>query len=178
VDANTTSFLPALVLIDTAGCGMEERVEEEGDSTGNPGEARVAFAVAKRLVFSRSVKPTELGIIAPYSAQVGFLRELRAEAGVETPELLKIEISTVDGFQGREKDAIVLSATRSNEKGDVGFLADKRRMNVAVTRARMHCVLVCDTDTVGRNDAFLRRLVAHFEARGAYVAASEFDGDG
>jgi superfamily I DNA and/or RNA helicase len=71
---------------------MEERVEEEGDSTGNPGEARVAFAVAKRLVFSRSVKPTELGIIAPYSAQVGFLRELRAEAGVETPELLKIEI--------------------------------------------------------------------------------------
>jgi superfamily I DNA and/or RNA helicase len=176
--ANTTRLLPALVLIDTAGCGMEERVEEEGDSTGNPGEARVAFAVAKRLIFSRSVKPTELGIIAPYSAQVGFLRELRAEAGVETPELLKIEIATVDGFQGREKDCVVLSATRSNEKGDVGFLADKRRMNVAVTRARMHCVLVCDTDTVGRNDAFLRRLVAHFEARGAYVAASEFDGDG
>ena len=178
VDANTTSLLPALVLIDTAGCGMEERVEEEGDSTGNPGEARVAFAVAARLVFSGSVKPTELGIIAPYSAQVGFLRELRAEAGVETPELLKIEISTVDGFQGREKDAIVLSATRSNAKGDVGFLADKRRMNVAVTRARAHCVLVCDTDTVGRHDAFLRRLVAHFEARGAYVAASEFDDDG
>ena len=50
-------------------------------------------------------------------------------------------------------------------------------MNVAVTRARMHCVLVCDTDTVGRHDAFLRRLVAHFEARGEYVAASEFVDD-
>ena len=156
---------------------MEERVEEEGDSTANPREARVAFAVARRLVFSGSVKPDELGIIAPYSAQVGLLRELRAEAGFENSELLKIEISTVDGFQGREKDAVVLSATRSNEKGDVGFLADARRMNVAVTRARMHCVLVCDTDTVGRHDAFLRRLVAHFEARGEYVAASEFDDD-
>ena len=174
---NTERFLPALVLIDTAGCGMEERVEEEGDSTGNPREARVAFAVARRLVFSGSVKPDELGIIAPYSAQVGLLRALRAEAGFENPELLKIEISTVDGFQGREKNAVVLSATRSNEKGDVGFLADARRMNVAVTRARMHCVLVCDTDTVGRHDAFLRRLVAHFEARGEYVAASEFDDD-
>ena len=89
--------------------------------------------------------------------------------------MARVEIATVDGFQGREKDCVVLSATRSNEKGDVGFLADARRMNVAVTRARMHCVLVCDTDTVGRHDAFLRRLVAHFEARGEYVAAGEFD---
>ena len=167
--------LPALVLVDTAGCGMEEQREEEGDSTGNPSEARVAFAVARRLVFSGSVLPEELGIIAPYSAQVGLLRELRAAS--EDTQMARVEIATVDGFQGREKDCVVLSATRSNEKGDVGFLADARRMNVAVTRARMHCVLVCDTDTVGRHDAFLRRLVAHFEARGEYVAASEFDGE-
>lgn len=165
--------LPALVLVDTAGCGMDEQREEEGDSTGNPSEARVAFAVARRLVFSGSVLPEELGIIAPYSAQVGLLRELRAAS--EDTRMARVEIATVDGFQGREKDCVVLSATRSNEKGDVGFLADARRMNVAVTRARMHCVLVCDTDTVGRHDAFLRRLVAHFEARGEYVAASEFD---
>ena len=170
--------LPALVLVDTAGCGMAERREEEGDSTGNPGEARVALAVARRLVRSGSVLPEELGIIAPYSAQVGLLRELRAEFSTFSSEdecLSRVEIATVDGFQGREKDCVVLSATRSNEKGDVGFLADVRRMNVAVTRARMHCVLVCDTDTVGRHDAFLRRLVAHFEARGEYVAAGEFD---
>ena len=169
------ALLPALVLVDTAGCGFEERREEEGDSTGNPDEARVAFAIARRLVSSGSVRPEELGIIAPYSAQVGLLRELRAEHASEHEALSRIEIATVDGFQGREKDCVVLSATRSNEKGDVGFLADARRMNVAVTRARMHCVLVCDTDTVGRHDAFLRRLVAHFEARGEYVAAGEFD---
>lgn len=173
ISESTDVCLPALVLVDTAGCGMEEQREEEGDSTGNPSEARVAFAVARRLVFSGSVLPEELGIIAPYSAQVGLLRELRAAS--EDTRMARVEIATVDGFQGREKDCVVLSATRSNEKGDVGFLADARRMNVAVTRARMHCVLVCDTDTVGRHDAFLRRLVAHFEARGEYVAASEFD---
>jgi superfamily I DNA and/or RNA helicase len=173
ISESTDVRLPALVLVDTAGCGMEEQREEEGDSTGNPSEARVAFAVARRLVFSGSVLPEELGIIAPYSAQVGLLRELRAAS--EDTQMARVEIATVDGFQGREKDCVVLSATRSNEKGDVGFLADARRMNVAVTRARMHCVLVCDTDTVGRHDAFLRRLVAHFEARGEYVAASEFD---
>ena len=175
ISESTDVRLPALVLVDTAGCGMEEQREEEGDSTGNPSEARVAFAVARRLVFSGSVLPEELGIIAPYSAQVGLLRELRAAS--EDTQMARVEIATVDGFQGREKDCVVLSATRSNEKGDVGFLADARRMNVAVTRARMHCVLVCDTDTVGRHDAFLRRLVAHFEARGEYVAASEFDGE-
>jgi superfamily I DNA and/or RNA helicase len=121
------------------------------------------------------VLPEELGIIAPYSAQVGVLRDLRAAD--PSGALARVEISTVDGFQGREKDAIVLSATRSNEKGEVGFLADARRMNVAVTRARKHCVLVCDTDTLGRHDAFLRRLVAHFEARGEYVSASEFESE-
>ena len=173
ISESTDVRLPALVLVDTAGCGMEEQREEEGDSTGNPSEARVAFAVARRLVFSGSVLPEELGIIAPYSAQVGLLRELRAAS--EDTQMARVEIATVDGFQGREKDCVVLSATRSNEKGDVGFLAAARRMNGAVPRARMHCVLVCDTDTVGRHDAFLRRLVAHFEARGEYVAASEFD---
>ena len=61
---------------------------------------------------------------------------------------------------------------RSNPAGDVGFLADKRRMNVAVTRARRHCALICDSETVGR-DPFLARLVAHFQDRGDYRSAEE-----
>lgn len=106
----------------------------------------MAIAIARRLIAAGAVTPEELGVIAPYSAQVGLLREQRAL----DDSLTKVEMSTVDGFQGREKDAIILTATRSNEKGDVGFLADVRRMNVAVTRARKHVVLICDTDTVDR----------------------------
>jgi hypothetical protein len=110
--------------------------------------------------------PTPPGLPTPPSPdatplpQVALLKELRPEklAGA-------LEISTVDGFQGREKEAIIISMVRSSESGGVGFLSDARRMNVAVTRARRHCALVCDSETVGR-DAFLARLVAYFEAHG------------
>jgi len=70
---------------------------------------------------------------------------------------------------------VVISAVRSNPRGEVGFLSDVRRMNVAVTRARRHCCLVCDTDTVARVNPFLQRLVAHFEAHGEYLSAAELE---
>lgn len=80
----------------------------------------------------------------------------------------------MDGFQGREKEVIAISAVRSNDKREVGFLADERRMNVAVTRARRQCILVCDSETLQR-DALLAGMVAHFQARGALRSAQEFD---
>ena len=162
---------PALVLVDTAGCDMEEHCEEEGDSKDNPGEAAATMALVRRLIRSGAVDPSDVGVITPYSAQVGVLRDLRAA----DESLAKVEMSTVDGFQGREKEAIIISAVRSNAEGDVGFLGDARRMNVAVTRARRHCCLVCDTETIGRKDAFLARLVAHFEANGEYISAAELE---
>jgi len=64
---------------------------------------------------------------------------------------------------------------RSNLEGGVGFLADNRRMNVAVTRARRHCAIICNTETVS-NDAFLKRLVAYFEEHAAYISAAELEG--
>ena len=73
---------------------------------------------------------------------------------------------------GREKEAIIISMVRSNPEGNVGFLADNRRMNVAVTRARRHCALICDTETVSR-DPFLKRLVEYFESHGVYMSATE-----
>ena len=87
-----------------------------------------------------------------------------------------MEISSVDGFQGREKEAIIISMVRSSESGGVGFLSDRRRMNVAVTRARRHCALVCDSETVSRDD-FLKRLIEYFSAHGEYSSAAELAPD-
>ncbi|KAM7264647.1 hypothetical protein ACFE04_002330 [Oxalis oulophora] len=163
----TSSTEASLLLVDTAGCDMEEKKDGE-DSTLNEGEAEVAIAHAKRLVQS-GVQPSDIGIITPYSAQVFQLKLLRGN----DDKLKNIEISTVDGFQGREKEAIVISMVRSNSKKEVGFLSDRRRMNVAVTRARRQCCIVCDSETVSC-DGFLKRLVEYFEEHGEYLSASEF----
>ncbi|GAU36922.1 hypothetical protein TSUD_331950 [Trifolium subterraneum] len=166
----TSSTEPTLLLIDTAGCDMDEKKDEE-DSTLNEGESEVAMAHAKRLVQS-GVLPSDIGIITPYAAQVVLLKMLRNKEN----SLKDIEISTVDGFQGREKEAIIISMVRSNSKKEVGFLSDRRRMNVAVTRARRQCCIVCDTETVS-SDGFLKRLVEYFEEHGEYQSASEYQNE-
>ncbi|MEW5310653.1 MAG: hypothetical protein WDW38_002430 [Sanguina aurantia] len=158
--------LPVLLLIDTAGCGCEEEAEEEGDSKANSGEVRVVLAHVARLV-QAGVPGSAIGIITPYNAQVALLREARVGS-----RLAGVEISSVDGFQGREKEAVIISMVRSNGNGSVGFLSDARRMNVAVTRAKRHVALVCDTETVGHNP-FLKRLVQYFEQHGDYSSAAE-----
>ena len=73
---------------------------------------------------------------------------------------------------GREKEAIIISMVRSNDKGEVGFLSDKRRMNVAFTRARRHCAVICDSETVSK-DTFLASLVKYMEEHGMYISAEE-----
>jgi ATP-dependent RNA/DNA helicase IGHMBP2 len=112
-------------------------------STFNPGNAERVAAEARRLL-SRGLPPTEIAIIAAYSAQVRRLRELlRAERAAG------LEIGTVDGFQGREKEAVIVDLVRSNEHGEIGFLANTRRMNVALTRARRFLLVVADSATLG-----------------------------
>ena len=123
--------LPVLLLIDSAGCDEMEEREAEGGSKRNLGEARAAMAHVRRLL-SAGVRAEDIGVITPYSAQVGVLRELRSASDGAGA----VEIATVDGFQGREKEVIVMSTVRSNGRGGVGFLADARRLNVALTRAR------------------------------------------
>ncbi|XWS56247.1 hypothetical protein CRYUN_Cryun09bG0069600 [Craigia yunnanensis] len=149
----SSSTEPTLLLIDIAGEGWEE-------STLNEGEAEVAISQAKRLV-QTGVHASDIGIITPYAAQVVLLKMLKSNED----KLKDMEISTVDGFQGREKEAIIISV--------VGFLSDHRRMNVAVTRARRQCCLVCDTETV-TSDGFLKQLVEYFEEHGDYLSASEY----
>ncbi|KAK6945316.1 DNA2/NAM7 helicase, helicase domain [Dillenia turbinata] len=176
---SSSSTESTLILIDIAGysfheflsarvlCDMEEKKDDE-DSTMNEGEAEVALAHAKRLVLS-GVSASDIGIITPYAAQVQLLKMMKSKED----KLKDLEISTVDGFQGREKEAIIISMVRSNPKKEVGFLSDHRRMNVAVTRARRQCCLVCDTETVS-GDKFLKRLIEYFEEHGEYLSASEY----
>ncbi|GMH45218.1 hypothetical protein BSKO_13175 [Bryopsis sp. KO-2023] len=165
VEVSKLEEVPVLMLIDTAGCDCEEEIGEDGVSRANPGEAEAVMHHVNSLL-SAGVKPKDIGIITPYNAQVANLREKR------TQEMAGLEISSVDGFQGREKEAVVISMVRSNATREVGFLSDHRRMNVGVTRARRHCAIVCDTETVSKDD-FLARLVTYFEENGEYVSAAE-----
>ncbi|HYG67697.1 MAG TPA: AAA domain-containing protein, partial [Anaeromyxobacteraceae bacterium] len=100
-------------------------------------------------------------------AQVQRLRQLLAARIDEG-----LEVDTVDGFQGREKEAVIVSLVRSNETGEVGFLADVRRMNVALTRARKKLVVVGDGATIARHP-FYAAFLAHAEATGAWRSAWE-----
>ena len=106
-------------------------------------------------------------MITPYAAQARLLGSLLPAAG--------LEIDSVDGFQGREKEAVVISLVRSNAEGQIGFLADVRRMNVALTRARRKLLVVGDTATLCR-DPFYARLVQYYEDLGAYHTVWEEDG--
>ncbi|NXY14205.1 SMBP2 protein, partial [Atrichornis clamosus] len=155
-----------LLLIDTAGCGLFELEVEDEQSKGNPGEVQLVGMHIQALV-DAGVKAKDIAVVAPYNLQVDMLREHLSHSH---PEL---EIKSVDGFQGREKEAVILSFVRSNRKGEVGFLAEERRINVAVTRARRQVTVVCDSHTVGSRP-FLRHLLDHLSRRGLVRSAFEY----
>ena len=99
----------------------------------------------------------DFGLISPYKAQVQYLRgKLRGSTALR-PYRHLMTVNTVDGFQGQERDVIFISLVRANDEGQIGFLGDLRRMNVAMTRARMKLVILGDAVTLGRH-AFYRRL--------------------
>lgn len=153
-----------LVFVDTAGTGWEEKREGEDPSTSNPQQAdRVALEV--RRLLSRGVSPEDVGLITPYDAQARLLRDALQ------PELaLGLEVGTVDGFQGREKEAIVVDFVRSNDQGAVGFLSDTRRCNVALTRARRFLLVVGDSGTLGQHP-YYSTLMDAVQAYGEWVSA-------
>lgn len=99
----------------------------------------------------------DIGIISPYRAQVQYLRKLIRKQEFFKPFRHLISVNTVDGFQGQERDVIIISLVRSNEKGEIGFLGDLRRMNVAITRARMKLIIMGDVNTMAKHP-FYKRL--------------------
>ncbi|KAI4384684.1 hypothetical protein MLD38_002803 [Melastoma candidum] len=151
-----------LLLLDTRmpygslSAGCEEHMDPAGTgSFYNDGEADIVLQHVITLIFS-GIHPTTIAIQSPYVAQVQLLRD-RLD---EVPEATGVEVATIDSFQGREADAVIISMVRSNNLGAVGFLGDSRRMNVAITRARKHVALVCDSSTICHNP-FLARLLRH-----------------
>ena len=149
--------------IDTAGASYDEEIEPDGESRLNRQEAALICRKTQELM-DCGVAAGDIAVIAPYAAQVRLLRELLPIAG--------LEIDSVDGFQGREKEAVVISLVRSNPKGEIGFLADVRRINVALTRARRKLLVVGDSATLSGHP-FYKRMIEYFENIGAYKTVWE-----
>ena len=105
----------------------------------------------------------DVGIISPYRAQVQLLRRLLKRSDFFRKIRKVITVNTVDGFQGQERDIIVISLVRSNDEGQIGFLRDLRRMNVAITRARMKVIIIADHDTLARHP-FYRKLYSYISS--------------
>ena len=105
----------------------------------------------------------DVGVISPYRAQVQYLRSQLRKKEYFKPFRHLISVNTVDGFQGQERDIIVISLVRSNDEGQIGFLRDLRRMNVAITRARMKLIIIGAPQTMTRHP-FYRKLYEYIEA--------------
>ncbi len=127
-----------LILINTQG-EMPERTRSGSTSKENPGEAVLARELAYGCL-NMGLDPTDIGIITPYDDQTDIITTEIEED--------KIEVDTVDGFQGREKEVIILSLTRSNDNKNIGFLKDLRRLNVSITRAKRKLVVIADVETL------------------------------
>lgn len=149
--------------------GMDCNEEFVGESYGriNKPEAELSISQLKSYI-TRIGKERfldehiDVGVISPYKAQVQYLRQLIKRDTFFKPFRPLITVNTVDGFQGQERDVILISLVRANEDGQIGFLNDLRRMNVAITRARMKLIILGDASTLTRH-AFYRKLYTYIE---------------
>jgi len=159
-----------LNFIDTAGCGFEEK--QIGTSVANPEEAAFLFKYLEAFVTSIDPFPT-IAIISPYREQIRLLKEQLANTPALQPFLDYISVNTIDSFQGQERDMVLISMTRSNSEGEIGFLSDIRRMNVAMTRAKKKLVVIGDSATLTRLP-FYADMITYAEDLGAYKSAWEY----
>ena len=158
-----------LEFIDTAGCGYDEKQHEESLSSYNEGEFEVLQKHLNNLLETNN-ELLEIGIISPYKAQVNFIQEHFTE---EFQLTHNITINTIDSFQGQERDVIYISLVRSNDSGEIGFLKDFRRMNVAMTRAKKKLVVIGDSATLG-SEKFYQDFLDYVELNNAYRTAWEW----
>jgi superfamily I DNA and/or RNA helicase len=181
LDAYDLQFAPDLPVefLDTAGFGMQEITIPESRSTANPEEADLLLKRLAQLLepydqAEHENDPLSIGVIAPYRAQINYLKDAVEENDELSGLLLhrQLSIGTVDSFQGQERDIIAISLTRSNSQGEIGFLSDVRRMNVAMTRARKKLLLIGDSSTLGAHP-FYKAFLEYVERVGGYRTAWE-----
>lgn len=164
------------VWIDTSSVELREKVSEERFGRINTAEAdlllREVEIYIRRIGESRIwEEQIDFGLISPYRAQVQYLRSRLRKSHFFRPFRKLITIHTIDGFQGQERDVVFISLVRSNTEGQIGFLSDIRRMNVAITRARMKLVLSGDAQTLGHHP-FYRKLLEYISQHGCLCEAS------
>lgn len=177
----------SLVFIDTAGCGFEEKFNPQFKSRYNPEEFMILcehlYLLRQTVDGARRTEGADveeetakdwmppIAIISPYREQVIYMKQ----AISEDPKLmdLPITVNTVDGFQGQEREIVYISLVRSNANGEIGFLKDYRRMNVAMTRAKKLLVMVGDSATIGGH-GFYEKLLEYVETNGGYQTGWEY----
>ena len=150
-----------LSFIDTAGSGYNEVHGPDGTSLQNEGELRIV----QKIFETESLDPLKAALISPYSGQVAAAKEILPK---------QLRVSTIDSFQGQEKEIIIVSLVRSNDDGDIGFLKDYRRMNVAITRAKEQLFVIGDSATIGA-DPFYNAFLTYIEQEGNYRTVWEFE---
>jgi ATP-dependent RNA/DNA helicase IGHMBP2 len=159
--AHLTNTKTHITFIDTAGSGYNEIQGSNGMSLQNEGE----LAIVQKLFDTETLDPLAAAFISPYGGQVAAAKELLPK---------EMRISTIDSFQGQEKEIIILSLVRSNDDGDIGFLKDYRRMNVAITRAKEQLFVIGDSATIG-GDTFYNSFLTYIEKYGSYRTVWEFE---
>ncbi|MCQ2199282.1 MAG: AAA domain-containing protein [Paludibacteraceae bacterium] len=171
---NILEFDAPLVWLDTQGLGFEEEITNDQSGRYNEGEA--VFIVEQLEKYIEKIgtqrvrnERIDFGLISPYKSQVQRLRKKVKSSTALKPVRSAITVNTIDGFQGQERDVILISLVRANDDGNIGFLRELRRMNVAITRARMKLIIVGDSETLTRH-AFYRKLYSHVQNEGKVIS--------
>lgn len=145
-----------------------EEISTSGTSYLNRTEASNVEKTVTRF-FKAGVRPSEIGVITPYEGQRSYIVSTMQNSGTYKKEMYKdVEVASVDAFQGREKDFIVLSCVRSNDNQGIGFLSDPRRLNVALTRAKYGLVILGNPKVLSKHELW-HNLLAHFKDRKCFV---------
>jgi predicted DNA helicase len=148
------------VFFDTQGKFLE-KVKKDSPSKYNPKEAEFVENLVKRFL-QNGAKEEFIGVITPYKDHEEYIKRLLEKEGI------KVEVKSVDGFQGREKEIIIVSLVRANEKEEIGFLSDIRRLNVAITRPKRKLIIVGDAKTLSVHKTY-EHLIQYVKENGAYL---------